>query len=70
LQDCPVLLCARIGFEPWRSLQEAGIQPNSEHALQSITEVLPAVYQEWQKSGRFNATPASTRAMAPGGAAA
>lgn len=67
LQDCPVLLCARIGFEPWRSLQEAGIQPNSEHALESITDALLAVYQEWQKSGRFNATPANAHSIAQSG---
>jgi nitrogen fixation protein NifB len=60
-----VLLCARIGFEPWRPLENAGIQPNSEHAMESIAEALPAVYREWQKSGRLHATPA--RATAQGG---
>jgi nitrogen fixation protein NifB len=65
LQDCAVLLCARIGFEPWRPLENAGIQPNSEHAMESIAEALPAVYREWQKSGRLHATPA--RATAQGG---
>ncbi len=67
LQDCAVLLCARIGFEPWRPLENAGIQPNSEHAMESITEVLPAVYQEWQKSGRLDFTPASARSRAQNG---
>ncbi len=69
LRDCAVLLCARIGFEPWRSLQEAGIQPNSEHAGEAITEVLPAVYQEWQKSGRLDFTPASAHFRAHSGLA-
>ena len=69
LQDCPVLLCARIGFEPWRSLQDAGIQPNSEHALKSITEALSVVYQEWQENRRFNTMPAQTPSMAQGSAA-
>ncbi|HAS50644.1 MAG TPA: nitrogenase cofactor biosynthesis protein NifB, partial [Gammaproteobacteria bacterium] len=64
LQDCPVLLCARIGFEPWRSLQDAGIQPNSEHALKSITEALSAVYQEWQTSGRRHTPSAPVGSLA------
>jgi len=67
LHDCTLLLCARIGFEPWRSLQEAGIQPNSEHALESITEILPAVYEKWRKSGQRDATPANIRPMAQSG---
>ena len=69
IQDCAVLLCARIGFEPWRSLQEAGIQPNSEHALESITEILPTVYETWRKRGQRDTTSAHARSIAPSGLA-
>ena len=54
LDDCAVLLCSRIGFEPWRPLEEAGIQPNSEHANETIDAALAAVYREWRDSGRLD----------------
>lgn len=64
LRDCAVLLCARIGFEPWRPLEEAGIQPNSEHAMEPIGEALVAVYREWRDSGRLDAAPSLARSSA------
>ena len=54
LDDCAVLLCSRIGFEPWRPLEDAGIQPNSEHANETIDAALAAVYREWRDSGRLD----------------
>jgi nitrogen fixation protein NifB len=39
-----VLLCARIGFTPWRALQDAGVQPDSEHAGEPIGPALQAVH--------------------------
>jgi nitrogen fixation protein NifB len=64
LHDCTVLLCARIGFTPWRALQDAGIQPDSEHADQLIDPALRAVHAQW--SGR--AWPARARHGAVTGA--
>jgi nitrogen fixation protein NifB len=52
LADCEVVLCARIGFEPWRALESAGLLPNNEHALEPIEAAIMAVYQE-----RLKATP-------------
>jgi nitrogen fixation protein NifB len=46
LADCEVVLCARIGFEPWRALEAAGLLPNNEHALEPIETAVMAVYQE------------------------
>ena len=46
LADCEVVLCARIGFEPWRVLEAAGLLPNNEHALEPIETAVMAVYQE------------------------
>ena len=64
LRDCAVLLCARIGFEPWRPLEDAGIQPNSEHAMEPIVDALLAVYREWRDGGRLEAEPALVRSSA------
>ncbi len=64
LRDCAVLLCARIGFEPWRPLEEAGIQPNSEHAMEPISDALLEVYAEWRDRGRLDGAPASARSSA------
>jgi nitrogen fixation protein NifB len=64
LRDCTVLLCARIGFEPWRPLEEAGIQPNSEHAMEPIREALLAVYREWRDGGRLETDPNRVRSSA------
>ena len=64
LRDCAVLLCARIGFEPWRPLEDAGIQPNSEHAMAPIIDALLAVYGEWRDGGRLDAAPDQARASA------
>ena len=46
LAGCEVLLCSRVGFEPWTALEAAGIQPDGEHALEPIEEAVKAVYQQ------------------------
>ena len=51
LHDCTLLLCARIGFTPWRVLQDAGIQPDSEHAGEEIGSALQAVHAQWRDRG-------------------
>jgi len=56
LEGCEVVLCAKIGFEPWSQLEAAGIQPNSEHALEPIDEAVMSVYQELLASGRLDTT--------------
>lgn len=53
LQGCEVLLCARIGIVPWQQLEAAGIQPNSEHALQPIETAIRAVYEELWAAGQL-----------------
>jgi nitrogen fixation protein NifB len=49
--DCALVLCARIGFTPWRALQDAGIQPDSEHTEEPIGLALQAVHAEWRDRG-------------------
>ncbi|KFB71618.1 MAG: FeMo cofactor biosynthesis protein NifB [Candidatus Accumulibacter phosphatis] len=55
LKDCEVVLCSRIGYEPWGELEAAGIQPNGEHAMQPIEEAVIAVWNEMLVAGRLTA---------------
>ena len=57
LHDCTALLCARVGFTPWRALEDAGIQPNSEHGGERIDDALRAIHREWRANGRLTAPP-------------
>jgi nitrogen fixation protein NifB len=38
LEGCEVVLCSKVGFEPWAKLEAAGIAPNGEHAMEPIEE--------------------------------
>lgn len=53
LEGCEAVLCSRIGYEPWGMLEEAGIVPNGEHAMEPIEEAVMAVYREMAESGRL-----------------
>ncbi len=59
LVGCEVVLCSKIGFEPWGMLEEAGIQPNGEHAMEPIEDAVLAVYQEMIEAGALSETEAS-----------
>jgi len=54
LQGCEIVLCSKIGFEPWGMLEEAGIQPNGEHAMEPIEEAVAAVYLEMARNGQLD----------------
>ncbi len=54
LEGCEVVLCSKIGFEPWGQLEEAGIQPNGEHAMEPIEDAVMAVYKEMIEDGRLD----------------
>ena len=43
LEGCEVVLCSKIGYEPWGQLEAAGIPPNGEHAMEPIEEAVMAV---------------------------
>jgi nitrogen fixation protein NifB len=51
LEGCEAVLCSRIGFEPWEQLEQAGIQPNGEHAMEPIEDAVAAVYAEMVEKG-------------------
>jgi nitrogen fixation protein NifB len=59
LDGCEVVLCSKIGIEPWDQLEAAGITPNGEHALEPIEEAVTAVYGELAAAGRLD-EPAET----------
>ncbi|MDR2092838.1 MAG: nitrogenase cofactor biosynthesis protein NifB [Azoarcus sp.] len=54
LSGCEVLLCAKIGYEPWSRLEAAGIQPNGEHAMEVIEDAVLAVYREMALAGELD----------------
>ncbi len=51
LKGCEAVLCSKIGFEPWGLLEEAGIQPNGEYAMEPIEEAVLGVYNEMIEAG-------------------
>ncbi len=46
LADCAAILAVRIGHEPWKMLEKAGIQPVVEHAFAAIEASVLAVAQK------------------------
>ena len=64
LAGCEVVLCSKIGYEPWGLLEEAGIMPNGEHAMEAIEEAVAAVYREMADKGLLDKKPEKARASA------
>jgi nitrogen fixation protein NifB len=65
LEGCEAVLCSKIGYEPWGLLEEAGIQPNGEHAMEAIEQAVATVYREMAEAGRLDApAPRISRASA------
>ncbi|MEW5788965.1 MAG: NifB/NifX family molybdenum-iron cluster-binding protein, partial [Pseudomonadota bacterium] len=53
LAGCEVVLCSKVGYEPWGPLEAAGMQPNGEHAMEPIEEAILAVYEEMRAAGKL-----------------
>ena len=64
LEGCEVVLCSKIGYEPWDMLEQAGIQPNGEHAMEPIEDAVMAVYKEMAAAGKLDEAKAERRATA------
>ncbi len=64
LSGCEAVLCSKIGFEPWGLLEEAGIQPNGEHAMEPIEEAVMAVYEEMIATGQLDEVADSSKMSA------
>jgi nitrogen fixation protein NifB len=60
LAGCEVVLCSKIGYEPWGELEAAGILPNGEHAMEPIEDAVAAVYREMASHGRLDAASDAT----------
>ncbi|MEL6978374.1 MAG: nitrogenase cofactor biosynthesis protein NifB [Pseudomonadota bacterium] len=54
LEGCEAVICSKIGFSPWERLDEAGIAPNGEHAMEPIEEAVAAVYREMFEAGALD----------------
>ena len=64
LEGCEAVLCSKIGYEPWSMLEEAGIQPNGEHAMEPIEDAVIAVYREMVEAGALDPRDDAERATA------
>jgi len=64
LAGCEVVLCSKIGFEPWGPLESAGIQPNGEHAMKPIEDAILSVYEEMRVAGKLKSQPAQQQKVA------
>jgi len=53
LAGCEIVMCSKIGYEPWGRLEAAGIQPNGEHPMEEIEPACIAVWQEMLKAGKL-----------------
>lgn len=63
LEGCEVVLCSKIGYEPWDMLEEAGIKPNGEHAMEPIEDAVAAVYKEMADAGLLDKPRETTEAV-------
>ena len=63
LSGCEAVLCSKIGYEPWGVLEEAGIAPNGEHAMEPIEEAVAAVYRELAEQGALDEPAPATLRM-------
>jgi len=61
LEGCEVVLCSKIGYEPWGNLEAAGIQPNGEHAMEPIEDAVMAVWHQMLAAGKLDAPAAAAK---------
>ncbi len=64
LEGCEAVLCSKVGYEPWEMLEQAGIQPNGEHAMEPIEDAVMAVYKEMAAAGKLDEAKSEKRATA------
>jgi nitrogen fixation protein NifB len=64
LEGCETVLCSKIGYEPWEMLEQAGIMPNGEHAMEPIEDAVMAVYKEMAAAGKLDEAKSEQRATA------
>ena len=62
LAGCEVMLCARVGIDPWSRLEAAGIAPDVEHAMEPIEDAVSAIWRQMLDAGKL--TPSTERKSA------
>ncbi|MEI7429904.1 MAG: nitrogenase cofactor biosynthesis protein NifB [Betaproteobacteria bacterium] len=53
LEGCEVVLCSKIGIEPWRQLETAGIKPDGEHGMEVIEDAAMLVWRDMLAAGKL-----------------
>ena len=53
LQGCEVVLCSKIGIEPWHKLEAAGIKPDGEHGMEVIEDAALQVWRDMLTAGKL-----------------
>ena len=64
LEGCETVLCSKIGYEPWGMLEDAGIIPNGEHAMEPIEDAVMEVYKEMVAEGKLEVVEEQEKAVA------
>jgi nitrogen fixation protein NifB len=54
LIGCEAVLCSKVGIEPWAQLEEAGIMPNNDYAMEQIDEAVMSYYRKLIESGALD----------------
>ena len=54
LEGCEAILCSRVGLEPWTGLENAGIQPMVEFAMEEIEVAVAKAYRALAESGKLS----------------
>ena len=62
LEGCEAVICSKIGYSPWERLEEAGIVPNGEYAMEPIEDAVAGVYREMFQSGNLSEANGELRA--------
>ena len=57
LSGCEVVLCARIGIDPWHRLEAAGVRPDTTQAYEPIEHAVAHVWRETIERERLAASP-------------
>ena len=62
LEGCEVVLCAKIGIDPWSRLEASGIRPDVEHAMEPVEEAVIAIWRDMLEAGKLGASKGERRA--------
>jgi len=62
LEGCEAVICSKIGYAPWERLEEAGIAPNGEYAMEPIEDAVAGVYREMFENGHLSGASGELRA--------